>query len=200
MLVQNQMNKDDPEISDDVLVQQALAGDQEAFEALVYRYKASLYQRIYCYVGEYDEACDVLQQVWLKLYLSLDTLRLYHRIEPWLIKVARSRSIDTLRRKRLTYFSELEVKYEKGEVSALDTLPDTNPPPEEIAERHDLQRSVRRVIQALPSRYRVVILLRYGDELGFPEIGQVLNRSESTVKTQFYRTRSSLRTALTQCK
>ena len=77
--------------SDGVLIQRALAGDQEAFEALIYRYKASLFQRIYRYVGEYDEANDVLQQVWLKLYLSLDTLRVDCRIEPWLIRVGCSR-------------------------------------------------------------------------------------------------------------
>ena len=183
--------------SDGVLIQRALAGDQEAFEALIYRYKASLFQRIYRYVGEYDEAYDVLQQVWLKLYLSLDTLRVDCRIEPWLIRVARSRSIDTLRRKRLTYFSEVETENGKGDISWLDAIPDTNPTPEELAERHDLQRSVRCAIQALPDRYRSVIVLHYENGLGFPEIGQILMRPGSTVKTQFYRARSSLRIALT---
>lgn len=64
-----------PETPDSVLVQQALAGNQEAFEALVSRYKQSLLGLIYRYLGEYHEAHDVLQQVLLQLYLSLATLR-----------------------------------------------------------------------------------------------------------------------------
>ena len=52
-----------------------MIGDQEAFEVLVSRYKKSLIGLIYHYISEYHEAEDVLQQVWLQLYLSLDTLR-----------------------------------------------------------------------------------------------------------------------------
>ena len=67
--------REEPETADSVLVQQALSGDQEAFEALVSRYKKSLFGLIYHYVGEYHEAEDILQHVWLQLYLSLAMLR-----------------------------------------------------------------------------------------------------------------------------
>ena len=97
--------KEKPETPDSVLVQQALKGDQEAFEALVSRYKQSLFGLIYHYVGEYHEAHDVMQQVWLQLYLSLATLRQNLHIKPWLFTVARNRSLDILRRKRLLSFS-----------------------------------------------------------------------------------------------
>ncbi len=93
--------KEKPETPDSVLVQQALAGNQDSFEALVSRYKQSLLGLIYRYLGEYHEAHDVLQQVWLQLYLSLATLRPNTHIKPWLFTVARSRSLDVLRRKRL---------------------------------------------------------------------------------------------------
>ena len=63
------------ERTDGVLVGQALAGDERAFESLVYRYDASLFACIYRYMGDYDQACNVLQDVWLQLYRSLPTLR-----------------------------------------------------------------------------------------------------------------------------
>jgi len=72
---QGQRNKEDPETSDSVLVQQALSGDQEAFELLVSRYKQTLFGLIYHYRGEYHEAEDILQRVWLQLCISLATLR-----------------------------------------------------------------------------------------------------------------------------
>ncbi len=82
------------EVADSVLVQQALAGDHEAFETLVHRYETALFQMIYRYVGEYHEAWDVLQQVLLQLYLSLASLHVQAEIRPWLFTVARNRCID----------------------------------------------------------------------------------------------------------
>jgi RNA polymerase sigma factor (sigma-70 family) len=197
MQVQGHRKKEDSETSDGALVQRALVGDQEAFEALVYRYKPSLFQLIYHYVGECDEAHDVLQQVWLQLYLSLGILCVSVPIKPWLFKVARNCSIDALRRKRILYFSEVETGNEGEEGSSLDFIPDTNLTPEELVERHDLQRSVRCAIQALPQKYRSIVLLYYESQLDLSEIGQILNRPYSTVKTQFRRATSTLRTALT---
>ena len=197
METQGQRHTQDPETSDSVLVQQALAGNQEAFEALVSRYNKALFVLIYHYVGEYHEAHDVMQQVWLQLYLSLATLRPHLHIKPWLFTVARNRSLDLLRRKRLLSFSEVETGNEEDEAAFLDTIPDTSPTPEELAERRDLQHELQRAILALPHTYRSVVLLYYGEQLNFSEIGQALNMPVSTVKTQFHRAKPFLRAVLT---
>ena len=197
METQGQRHTQDPETADSVLVQQALAGNQEAFEALVSRYKQSLLGLIYSYVGEYHEVYDVLQQVWLQLYLSLATLRQIGHIKPWLFTVARNRSLDLLRRKRLLSFSEVETGNEEDEAAFLDTIPDTSPTPEELAKRRDLQHELQRAILALPHTYRSVVLLYYGEQLNFSEIGQALNMPVSTVKTQFHRAKPFLRAVLT---
>ena len=194
---QGQRNTLYPETSDGVLVQIALTGDQEAFEALVSRYKKSLFALIYHYVGEYHETHDVMQQVWLQLYLSLATLRQYVHIKPWLFTVARNRSLDVLRRKRLLSFSEIEAGNEEYEAASLIATPDTSPTPEELAERHDLQQDIQRAIQALPHKYRSVVLLYYGDQLNFSEIGRALNMPDSTVKSRFFRAKPLLRAVLT---
>src|SRR5437773_7876079 len=122
MQTQEDRCREDPETADSVLVQQALSGDQEAFEALVSRYKKSLFGLIYHYVREYHEAEDILQQVWLQLYLSLATLRAQVHIKPWLFTVARNRSLDVLRHKRLhsqrlLSFSELKPRNEEDEAA-----------------------------------------------------------------------------------
>ncbi len=196
-----QRNRGDPETSDSILVHQALNGDQEAFEALVSRYNKSLFGLIYHYVGEYHEAEDILQQVWLQLYLSLATLRPNAHIKPWLFMVARNRSLDVLRRKRLhtgrlSSFSEVEARKEEDEVAFLDTIPDTSPTPEELLERHDLQREIRYAIQSLPHIYRPVVWLYYREQLNYTEIGRIRNMPVSTVKTQFNRAKPFLRAVL----
>jgi len=194
---QEQRNTQDPETSDSVLVQKALTGDQEAFEALVSRYKKALFGLIYQYVGDYHEAHDVLQQVWLQLYLSLAMLRPKVQIKPWLFTVARNRSLDVLRRKRLPSLSEVEGGNEEDEAASWDAIADTSPTPEELAERRDLQQFIQQAIQALPRKYHSVVLLYYGDQLNFSEIGQALNMPGSTVKTRLYRAKPLLRAALT---
>ena len=193
-----QRNRGDPETSDSILVQQALSGDQEAFEALVNRYKKSLFELIYHYVGEYHEAEDILQQVWLQLYLSLATLRAQVHIKPWLFTVARNRSLDVLRHKRLhsqrlLSFSELKPRNEEDVAAFLDTIPDTSPTPEELAEQHDLQHEIERAIQALPHAYRSVVWLSYTEQLKYAEIGRLLDVPGSTVKTQFNRAKPLMR-------
>jgi RNA polymerase sigma factor (sigma-70 family) len=158
---------EEPPTSDRVLVQQARAGDQHAFEALIRRYQYALFGLISHSVGDCHEAQDILQQVWLQLYLSLGTLRPHVSIKAWLITVARNRSLDTLRRKRLLSFSEVETVHEEYGVVSIDEIPDTSPTPEELAERDDLQQEVQRAIQTLPQAYRLIVLLHAGEYLTF---------------------------------
>jgi len=187
----------DLETSDNVLVHQALAGNQEAFEALMCRYEQSLFVLIYRYLGEYHETHDVLQLVWLQLYLSLARLHPNVHIKPWLFTVARNRCLDILRRKHFLSFSELEAGNEEHEAVFLDAILDTGPTPEEVAVHSDLQREIQHAIRELPHNYRSVVLLYYGKQLTFSEIGRVLNISGSAVKTRFNRAKPLLRAALT---
>lgn len=185
-----------PELSDGVLASQTLDGDQHAFEVLVQRYSTPLFNFICHFLGDYDQACDISQQVFLQLYISLPTLRTGEPLKAWLFQVARNRCLDELRRKRAIHFSELESTSDDDELSPLAAMPDESPLPEELAERHDLQSSLQRAIQALPPKFRSVVVLRYANQLSFSEIGQVLKMPEATAKTYFQRAKPLLRTAL----
>lgn len=185
-----------PEITDGMLVKQTLAGDQRAFEALVQRYNVPLFNFICHCLGDYDLACDVAQQVFLQLYISMPTLRTGEPLKAWLFQVARNRCLDELRRKRATHFSELEGGNDDDDLSPLDIMPDTRPLPDEIAEQHDLQQALKKAIDSLPPKFRSVVLLRYAGQLTFSEIGKTLNMPEATAKTYFQRARPLLRAAL----
>jgi RNA polymerase sigma factor (sigma-70 family) len=187
----------DPKTSDNTLLHEARAGDQKAFEALVNRYQHTLFGLTYRYVGEYHEAQDVLQQVWLQLYMSLPTLPPDLRVKPWLFTVARNRSVDVLRRRRPLSFSEVETGNEENEEALLDTIMDTSPTPEELLEQRDLERAILRAIQAVPHTYRSVVLLYYQGHMNYAEIGRVLKVPVSTVKARFHRAKPFLRAALT---
>lgn len=184
------------DISDGVLAQQTLAGDPYAFEDLVKRYSTPLFNFIYRFLGDYDQACDILQHVFIQLHGSLNTLRTDKPLKAWLFQVARNRCLDELRRKRVIHFSELESVNDDEELSPLAAIPDNGPLPEELAEQSDLQYRLQEAIHTLPIKFRSVVLLRYAGQLSFSEIGQTLNMPEATAKTYFQRAKPLLRAAL----
>ena len=185
-----------PEITDNELAQQSLEGNQQAFELLVKRYSGPLFNFIFRFLGDYDAASDILQQVMVQLYISLPKLRTGEPLKAWLFQVARNRCLDELRRKHAIHFSELEKSVDDDEQLALADMPDISPLPEEVAERHDLQQILLKAIQELPPKFRAVVLLRYASQLSYAEIGRVLNMPEATAKTYFQRVKPLLRNAL----
>jgi RNA polymerase sigma-70 factor (ECF subfamily) len=194
------------ESSDQALLASSLAGDDSAFECLVQRYQAPLYNFIKRSLGDYEQAFDVLQFVFMQLYTSLPKLytnlsstRTKTPLKSWLFQVAWNRCMDELRRHRPLFFSELEVEEaEEGfsGLSFLSTIPDTCPLPEEIAEQHDLHGMLCQAIETLPPKFRSVVSLRYTHDLSFVEIANILHMPENTAKTYFQRARPLLRQAL----
>lgn len=186
-------------LSDAILAQQVLSGDQGAFEVLVRRYNTPLFNFICRFLGDYDQACDILQQVFLRFYTSLPNLGTREPFKPWLFQVARNCCVDELRRRRRSaiHFSQLESDDGENESSFINDIPDGGPQPDELAERHDLQEMLNTAIQGLPPKFRAVVLLRYIAQLSFSEIGKTLSMPEATAKTYFHRAKVLLRKILT---
>jgi RNA polymerase sigma factor (sigma-70 family) len=184
--------------SDAYLAQQVLAGDQRAFEIMVRRYSTPLFNFICHFLGDYDQACDVLQQVFMRFFTSLPKLGTGAPFKPWLFQVARNCCVDELRRRRryAIQFSQLESENDENDISFLNEIPDGGPLPEDLAERHDLQQVLHRAIESLPPKFRAVVMLRYTSQLSFAEIGRTLNMPEATAKTYFHRAKVLLRKIL----
>ena len=184
------------EVSDSILVAQIMAGDQCAFEMLVSRYVASLFAFVGRYIDDYDQADDILQHVFLQLYLSTPMLRVGKSVKPWLFRVARNGCLDELRRKRPLLFSELKAQGhgDEDEPLPVEMLPDTSPLPQDVVEQHDTQWALRRAIQTLSPKMRRVVILRYEGQLSFAEIGQTLTIwSRRQGPTSFVRSTCSAR-------
>src|SRR6476660_5278291 len=104
------------EVSDTALIAQALAGDNRAFERLVQRYQTPLYNFVGRCLKDYEQAFDVVQFVFLQLYVSLPKLHMHlysprtkTPLKSWLFQVAWNRCMDELRKQRPLFFSELEI-------------------------------------------------------------------------------------------
>ena len=193
-------HKVSPSTSDGDLVDLAKAGNQEAFEMLVERYRTPLYQFISRYFGDYDQRCDVLQQVLIQLYISLPDLQTHRSLQAWMFRVARNRCLDELRHRHVPSFSEMVWEGNEDEslfaVGALVLAPSV----EEQAEQHELEQLLRQVINGLPPKYRPIVWLRYTTLLNFGEIGRILHIPEATAKTYFQRAKLRMRQSLGQLR
>src|SRR5579864_8727953 len=123
------------EVPDGLLVGQALAGDQGAFECLVNRYQQQLVHHIRGFLKDHDQSYDILQQVYVQLYLSLPDLFRNVSLKGWLFQVARNRCLDELRKKRRrpeVSFSAIEREDGEEGPSSLEANADHEPLPEEM--------------------------------------------------------------------
>lgn len=176
------------------LARRAQEGDMGAFTELVQLYKDRLFNFIFRMVHSREEAEDLLQEVFLRVYKSLATYSPQYQFSTWIYRIAQNLCIDHLRRRRLPSFS---VDAPVGEDDDLVMeVPDESMSPEALFESADLRHEVEEAIASLPPRYRSVIILRHIQGLTYEEISRITDLPVNTVKTHIFRARRILRERL----
>jgi RNA polymerase sigma factor (sigma-70 family) len=171
------------EMNEDLtLVRRTLAGDQEAFTALVEKYKDPVYNVAYRMLGNATEAEDVAQETFVRSYTQLRTYKDTHRFSTWLLSIASHLSIDQLRRRR---FLALPL----DNVPFLEWIADMGASPEQAALQGETSDEMQHLLQHLPPKYRAVLVLRYWHDLSYEEIGGVLHLTPALVKARLHRAR-----------
>jgi RNA polymerase sigma-70 factor (ECF subfamily) len=164
-------------------VEQALAGDQQAYGRLVERYSGAVFNLAYRMLGSAQDAEDAAQEIFLKAYLRLESYDRQRKFSTWLLTVASNYCIDRIRRRRFAWVTLDDVAF---------SLPSAGPGPERSALEREQREAVQLAIQALPENYRLVTVLRYWNDLSYNEIAEVTGLSEATVKTRLHRARKML--------
>jgi RNA polymerase sigma-70 factor (ECF subfamily) len=171
----------------DQLIERCLQGDQLAWDAIVRQYWRKVFNVAYKFVGKHDEAEDLAQDIFLKLFKSLDTFDRRANFQTWLISVSRNLCIDhyrSVRKERETIDRDVDA----GELSPASG--DTGP--YAALEHADRRALLRRALDALPPTLRSAVLLRDIQELSYQEIAVQLGLPEGTVKSRINRGRSEL--------
>ncbi len=171
----------------DALIERCLQGDQRAWDAIVRQYWRRVFNVAYKFVGRHDEAEDLTQDIFLKVFKSLATFDRRANFQTWLISVSRNLCIDhyrSVRRERETI---------DRDISADDLTPaSTDAGPLVQMERHDLARQLRRALHELPETLRTAVVMRDIQELSYQEIADRLSLPEGTVKSRINRGRLEL--------
>ncbi len=180
---------------DERLVDETLAGDRDAFGALVLRHQRGLANYIFRLVGSRDAATDISQEVFLKVFVSLESFDPRYRFTTWLYRIASNNAIDHLRRRQPRTMS-LSPPASSDETAAAPAIVASDPSPDDILRGRELEVRLSEAIDALPTSYRQLILLRHRQNCRYDEIARITRLPLGTVKNRIFRARELLRTRL----
>jgi len=178
-----------PEAPDSIetLIQRCLGGDQLAWEAIVRQYRRKVFNVAYKFVGRHDEAEDLTQDVFLKIFKSLNTFDRRANFQTWLISVSRNLCIDhyrSVRKERETIDRDVDASMLSPRSKTQSQLA--------MLEQRDRVELLRDAMGALPATLRTAVLLRDIQELSYHEIAETLRLPEGTVKSRINRGRNEL--------
>ncbi len=180
--------------SDEQLITKFLMGDREALEILIKRYLKPIYSFSFRFVGNSQEAEDITQEVFVKVWRNLKKFNKDKSFKTWIFTIAKNTSIDFLKKKKAIPFSEFEN--EEGENKLIETLADSMPLPDKLFERASIGEMLNRAMEKLSPKYRMVLFLRCNDHFTFREIANILGESIDTIKTRHRRGIAILRKIL----
>ncbi|HEV7802501.1 MAG TPA: sigma-70 family RNA polymerase sigma factor [Burkholderiales bacterium] len=171
----------------DSLIEQCLAGDQVAWEQIVRQNWRKVFNVAYKFVGKHDEAEDLTQDIFLKIFKALRTFDRRANFQTWIISISRNLCIDhyrSVRKERQTIARDVDTN---------DLQPATTERgPYAVAEHQDLRAQLRQALETLPVTLRTAVVLRDLQELSYQEIADRLGLPEGTVKSRINRGRIEL--------
>jgi len=172
-------------VNDEQLIVEYLVGNEKSLEILIKRYLKPIYSFAYRYVGNSQDAEDITQEVFVKIWRNLEKFDQQKSFKTWIFSIAKNTSIDCLRKKRAIPFSNFENQ--EGENLLTEKLADPSPLPNEIFERAGIAQMLNSAIQQLSPKYRMVLFFRYNDHFNFREIAEALGEPLNTIKSRHRR-------------
>jgi RNA polymerase sigma-70 factor (ECF subfamily) len=171
----------------DPLIEECLAGNQAAWTVIVRQHWRTVFNVAYKFVGKHDEAEDLTQDIFLKIFKALDTFDRSASFQTWIISISRNLCIDhyrSVRRERETIVRDIDANMlapRSEEVGQLQAL-----------EQRDVRDLLRRALGQLPETLRTAVVMRDFKELSYQEIANELGLPEGTVKSRINRGRLEL--------
>jgi|AGTN01.2.fsa_nt_gi RNA polymerase sigma factor, sigma-70 family len=183
-------------VTDELLVHKTIQGDRDAYGQLVERYQHQLYDLIFRMLNNREDARDVSQEIFMKVFRSLDKFRYESKFSTWLYRVATNHCLDFLRKK----------KREKERYAIRESPPESSPggelqsgawcePEQSLLQKESLQR-LQQALGELPESYRLPLLLQHYRKMSYQEIAHIMDIPVKTVATRIYRAKNMLKECL----
>jgi len=178
-----------PEIDPVILewVTLAKSGDSDAFAELLYLFQDPVYNLCYRMLGVGGEAEDETQETFLPVYKDLHRYDTTRPFKTWLLSIASNHCIDRLRKRRMQY-----VSLDDEPTAAALALRSSDPTPEQAAVAGELSGFIQSLLLQLDEHYRLAVIYRYWFQYSYAEIAELMDTTESAIKSRLHRARKKL--------
>ncbi len=176
-------------------IQKAAKGDANAFEELVLRYQTQVYNLCYRMTGNAEDAADLTQDVFVKVWKHLGSFQFDSSFSTWLYRLATNCCLDFLRSQKRKPTISLVVENEEDGEQTIDIEADGPTPEEQVISREEREELLWAMNQ-LDDEQRQILTLRVVNDLSYTDIAEILNIKEGTVKSRLSRARENLRKKL----
>jgi len=156
------------------LVERYLAGDMTAFDELMLRYERQIYRVCYRFVENRDDARDLAQEVFIKVFEHLPTFRRQSSLKTWLYRIAMNHCINHVK------------KHSKEFVEVTEEIGSTRPSVHAEMEDREQREQFRQLVKRLPPKQKAILELRIHEQLSYEEIARISGRSVSTIKASVF--------------
>ena len=155
-------------------------------EKILLKHKDKIFYFILSIVKNYWEAEDIMQDVMIKALKNIDKVRETNKLENWMYRIAKNTTFNHLKRKKILSFIGVDKIYD-------EYLEDDALTPDQQYEKESLENNVKKLLDQLKHTYRTVVYLKIYEQKTFIEIAKIMDKSESTVKTFYYKSLKMLK-------
>ncbi|MCI0514200.1 RNA polymerase sigma factor [candidate division KSB1 bacterium] len=170
-------------------------GDKSVFDKLVQQHDCQVLQIAYSLVGNLQDAQDVYQETWLRVFTHLHTFRFESEFRTWLLRIAINQALNHRKRRRRWQWLTLHISGKQTAATALE-IPDPDANAERTVLNQELQQQILRSLDALSSQQRACLVLKHFQGLKIAEIATILNCAEGTVKNHLFRAAQKMQARL----
>ncbi len=180
------------ELTDDMLIIRCKTGDKNAFRILVERYKKQAYGFAFSYLRNAEDALNISQDAFIKVWNAIDTFIEGRHFRPWMFSIVKNLSINLIEKKKHRREISLDEAFEK---SGFD-IADSSDNPQKILEEKEIRGNIWKAIFDLKDEFREIIILNHFHDLSYHEISETLGIPEGTVMSRLYYARLELKKKL----
>lgn len=184
------------QLDDRTLVSRIVEGDRDLFGVLVSRYEKRVINYVYRITHRYEDAHDLAQEIFVKVYLALDRYDPKYQFSTWLFRIAQNSAIDALRKKSIQEVPLARPTTEDEPGGKEREFADDGVSPYRALKNKQLSAAIDKAVENLPADYRELIQLRHFAEMSYEEIATMKKLPLGTVKNKLFRARNLLKETL----
>ncbi|MCD6257717.1 sigma-70 family RNA polymerase sigma factor [Candidatus Aerophobetes bacterium] len=182
-------------VSDEVLVARFKEGDESSFKELVERYQSRVYSIVLAMLGDKNDADDLSQEVFLKVYRFIHQFKGRSKFFTWLYRLTINTCISARNKKKRNNQILLSQSFKK-DFTPIDTLQNDAKSPIEILQNRELEKKIKLALDSLSDGLKEVFVLREIEDLSYKQLSRILHCPEGTVKSRLFRAREELKKKL----